>query len=162
MDKNINPKPKPGYKKPVSSAETAAEVYAESPIDEFLEPADFVPEPEISEAPVVAAPAVNQDAPPSAYAVVGGADQDPVYLDRCSYKHPTRKKSLSVHHVQRRLVEWGYSGAYLDKDGYYGDHTLAAVKKFQEDHDLAGDGLMNSNTLKAIFEGDNNVKVVIH
>lgn len=156
MNENSTHKPKPGFRKSASSAETDGE-YAGVPIDEYPEPADF----EISEAPVVAAPAVSQDAPPSAYAVVSGEDQDPVYLKRCVYKDLTRKKSLSVHHVQRRLAEWGYPNANLDKDGYYGDHTVAAVQQFQNDHGLEGDGMMNSSTLKAIFSGDPNVRVVL-
>ena len=143
MKEKNTPQPEPEISD--SSAETAAEEYA---VLEVFEEAEAVPTP-------------TPNVPPSAYAVVGGNDQDHVYLSRCLYKNLTRKKSLSVHHIQRRLHEWGYSEAYLDKDGYYGDHTQTAVKKFQEDHGLDGDGSMDSKTLMAIFEGDTNVMVII-
>jgi peptidoglycan hydrolase-like protein with peptidoglycan-binding domain len=68
---------------------------------------------------------------------------------------------MAVHHLQRRLLEWGYPDAYSDKDGYYGDLTEKSVREFQNDHGLAGDGKMNAETLLAIFENDQNVTIVI-
>jgi peptidoglycan hydrolase-like protein with peptidoglycan-binding domain len=61
--------------------------------------------------------------------------------------------------LQRRLVEWGYQDAFLDKDGFYGDQTKSAVEKFQADHGLTVTGLADYETFVAVFENDNNVLV---
>lgn len=85
---------------------------------------------------------------------------DPVLLSVCIYKNPAARKSLSVHHLQRRLNELGYHDAYGDKDGWYGDLTRAAVAAYQKDNGLVVDGregLMDEVTLKKIFAGDPNV-----
>jgi peptidoglycan hydrolase-like protein with peptidoglycan-binding domain len=77
------------------------------------------------------------------------------------YKNKLDRKSLTVHHIQRRLLEWGYTDAYSDRDGYYADGTVASVAKFQEDHKLTRtDGHMDCETMNAIFENDHNVTVV--
>lgn len=91
--------------------------------------------------------------------VVGSADTDTVYLDKCVYKNMYAKKSLTVHHLQRRLNELGFTDAYSDKDGWYGDLTKASVASFQAANNLEGDGLMNAATLSAIFAGDPNITV---
>jgi hypothetical protein len=98
---------------------------------------------------------------PSRYAVVGGGETDAVMLSRCVFKNPAARKSLTVHHLQRRLVELGYHEADADKDGWYGDLTRNAVAAFQRDRGFDGEGLMNEQTLLAIFDGDANVTVVI-
>lgn len=95
----------------------------------------------------------------SAYHVVSGGEYDVVHLSKAVYKNVAAKKSLTVHHLQRRLNEIGYHDAYLDKDGWYGDHTKNAVAAFQEDKKLGGDGMMDMQTMNAIFLGDNNVRV---
>lgn len=92
--------------------------------------------------------------------VIGNADTDTVYLDKCVYKNMYAKKSLTVHHLQRRLNELGFTSAYSDKDGWYGDLTKSAVASFQAANNLEGDGLMNAATLSAIFAGDSNITVV--
>jgi peptidoglycan hydrolase-like protein with peptidoglycan-binding domain len=51
--------------------------------------------------------------------------------------------------------------AGTDKDGWYGDHTARAVRSYQEDNKLNGDGAMNAPTFAAIFKGDPNVEIVI-
>lgn len=51
--------------------------------------------------------------------------------------------------------------AYLDKDGYYGDLTKGAVSGFQQKVGLPDTGIVDAATLKAVFENDNNVLVVI-
>jgi hypothetical protein len=91
--------------------------------------------------------------------VISDKGFDDVLVSKAVYKNVVAKKSLTVHHLQRRLNELGYSEAYLDKDGWYGDHTKSAVAKFQSDKNIPGDGLMDYTTMVAIFEGDNNVKV---
>lgn len=91
--------------------------------------------------------------------VVSGNDTDDVYLDKCVYKNKYARKSLTVHHVQRRLVELGYRDAGSDKDGWYGDLTQMSIATFQKDRSFAGEGCMNSETFVALFEGDQNVTV---
>jgi peptidoglycan hydrolase-like protein with peptidoglycan-binding domain len=97
--------------------------------------------------------------PAPARHVIGNADTDTVYLDKCVYKNPYAKKSLTVHHLQRRLNELGFTDAYSDKDGWYGDLTKSSVASFQAANNLEGDGLMNAATLSAIFAGDHNITV---
>lgn len=116
-------------------------------------------------APAPSEPAPKKEepvvAPPSGYAVVGKGDTDNVVLSKCVFKNKYAKKSLTVHHVQRRLAELGYADAVSDKDGWYGDLTKKAVLEFQEYLGLEGDGTMNAETFAAIFDGDKNVTVVI-
>lgn len=95
-----------------------------------------------------------------ATAVVGDADTDEVFLSRLVYK-AYAKKSLSVHHLQRRLNELGYPVAYSDLDGWYGELTHEAVAQFQIDRGLQASGLMNAETATAIFDGDPNVTLVL-
>jgi peptidoglycan hydrolase-like protein with peptidoglycan-binding domain len=101
--------------------------------------------------------------PPAAAknAAVSGNAVDDVLLSQCVYKNMYARKSLSVHHIQRRLVEWGYNDAVGDRDGWYGDLTKASVAAFQAAHNLQGAGEMNADTLAALFNGDENVNVVI-
>ena len=129
-------------------------------IDE-LEKVDGIPvfpeQPNALTAPVT----VSNSAPPTTYAVVSGGDIDPVHLSKCVYKSLTHKRSLTVHHLQRRLKEWGFVDAYLDKDGYFGDLTLKSVNEFRAAKGIVSDEAMDAATFSAIFEGDTNVSVVI-
>ena len=97
---------------------------------------------------------------PHATAVVGNDATDPVSLAACVYKNPYARKSLTVHHLQRRLNELGYTDANADLDGWYGDLTKNAVAKFQESNGMDASGLMDMVTLEKIFSGDPNVHVV--
>lgn len=96
-----------------------------------------------------------------ANAVVSGGSTDEVFLSKCVYKNMFARKSLTVHHVQRRLVELGYHVADSDKDGWYGDMTKLAVSQFQKDSGIEGDGTMNAATFSGLFTDDHNVTVVI-
>jgi hypothetical protein len=129
---------------------------------DYPEPADFTPEAEVVEE-VVAEPAEKPatTAPASAPYSVGGGDFDEVYLSKAIYKNIHSKKALTVHHIQRRLLEWGYPAAYSDKDGFYGDHTKNSVAEFQKAQGIEGDGLMNAETMTALFENDPNVTVIL-
>lgn len=91
--------------------------------------------------------------------VVSGADKDEVHLKQCVYKNPYARKSLTIHHLQRRLAELGYDEAAADRDGWYGDLTKAAVAAYQKDNKLDGNGVMNAKTFEAVFAGDPNVRV---
>jgi hypothetical protein len=126
---------------------------------DYPEPADFIPEDEVEE--VVAAVKPATTAPESAPYVVGGGEVDEVYLSKAIYKNIHAKKVLTVHHIQRRLLEWGYPAAYSDKDGFYGDHTKNSVAEFQKAQGIEGDGLMNAETMTALFENDQNVTVIL-
>jgi peptidoglycan hydrolase-like protein with peptidoglycan-binding domain len=124
------------------------------------EPVVVVEEPvAVIEEPAVSKKAVRNEAPTPARHVVSGGDTDDVYLDKCVYKNKFARKSLTVHHVQRRLTELGYRDAGSDKDGWYGDLTHMAVASFQKDRSIAGEGCMNSETFVALFDGDQNVTV---
>ena len=137
------------------------------------------PEPEPEPAPVViepaevAVPAVEPEPMPepkpapapkksrNPVVVVSGGEVDTVYLAKCVYKNKFERKSLTVHHLQRRLVELGYKEAGSDIDGYYGDLTKSAVYKYQEANGIPASGLMDVDTFVNIFNGDPNVDPVL-
>lgn len=128
------------------------EAYAEPTVEP-------TPEPEPEPAPTLKRKTENVTAP-AANHVVGDGDHDEVYLKQCVYKNMYARKSLTVHHLQRRLGELGYGDATADRDGWYGDLTLGSVKAFQEDNKLEPTGIMDAVTFERVFAGDPNVKVV--
>ena len=97
---------------------------------------------------------------PAGPAVVGLGERDDVSLSSCVYKNVYARKSLTVHHLQRRLTELGYVEASRDKDGYYGDLTRFAISKFQAANGIDGDGLIDAATFSLVFKGDPNVRIV--
>lgn len=137
-------------------------------------PAAPAPEPvkveEPKPEPVAAAP-VEQPKPvaptpqptprPAQSHVVGTGDKDDVYLAKCIYKNIYERKSLTIHHLQRRLEELGYKDVVGDKDGWLGELTMLSVEKFQKDKGLKSTGKVDAETFKRIFEGDSNVNVII-
>jgi peptidoglycan hydrolase-like protein with peptidoglycan-binding domain len=137
---------------PINVDESAVE---ETPIIED-QPVKQQPVP----APTPATTPATDAAPAAKNAAVSGNAVDDVLLSQCVYKNMYARKSLSVHHVQRRLVERGYTNAVGDKDGWYGDLTKDAVASFQKTHGIEGAGTMNAATLVALFDGDENVHVV--
>jgi hypothetical protein len=92
---------------------------------------------------------------------VSGEDVDDVILANCVYKNVYARKSLTVHHLQRRLVELGYKDADADKDGWLGDETVASIKDFQADKGMDVTGSVDADTFTKIFEGDVHVRVVL-
>lgn len=135
------------------------------------------PEPSADDKPSKSSDAVAKQAPqeekaapkadvavqaPATSAVVGNGDADVVYLSRCVYKNAHARKSLTVHHLQRRLYELGYRDAYADKDGWYGDLTRASVAAYQKANNIEGDGLMDAVTFASIFAKDKNVAVNLY
>ena len=98
---------------------------------------------------------------PAGPAVVGTGVVDDVILSSCVYKNDANRRSLTVYHVQRRLIELELLQDGLVKAGYYGDLTKQAVAVFQSNNGIVGDGLMNAETFTALFEGDPNVRVVL-
>jgi len=90
---------------------------------------------------------------------VSGDDVDDVRLGMCVYKNKYARKSLSVHHLQRRLTELGHPAAASDKDGWYGDETAAAVAEFRAERGLPESDVMDMTTFAMIFAGDTNVVI---
>lgn len=163
------PTPKPTAKKPSPKPTPPAEtkkvdikIY-----DAIVDESIFVSEPEEAPTEVVYTEKVEEpiavptsDVPPTVYAVVSNDLIDTVHASKIIPHNVKQKKSLSVHHLQRRLNEWGFSEAYLDKDGYYGDFTARAISDFQTKVGLPVTGLPDFNTLTRVFEGDTNVRLV--
>jgi hypothetical protein len=116
-----------------------------------------VPEPE-PEPTIVEEPKAHK---PKATEAVSGNGVDEVLLANCIYKNAFARKSLSVHHLQRRLIELGFKDADADKDGWLGDETVTAIKNFQASKGLDVTGSVDATTLTKIFEGDHNVHVVL-
>jgi hypothetical protein len=105
----------------------------------------------------VAKAAKSQPKSESGQAVSGNAVDD-VYLSSCVYKNEYQRKSLTVHHLQRRLAEVGYDAASGDKDGYYGDNTKLAVEQYQRSNQLEATGIVDERTFNMVFAGDPNVR----
>jgi peptidoglycan hydrolase-like protein with peptidoglycan-binding domain len=97
---------------------------------------------------------------PAGAFVVGNGVVDEVSASKIIYKNELARKSLSVHHLQRRLNELGYTEAYKDKDGYFGDKTRLALARFQTEKNLEATGQATLDTLKVLFAGDANVVIV--
>jgi peptidoglycan hydrolase-like protein with peptidoglycan-binding domain len=135
-----------------TETETDAIEQAEAPAAAPEPAAEAKPEPKTAPRPKPAA---------VANAVVGTGTTDDVFLSRCVFKSRMTRKSLSVHHLQRRLTELGFRDAGSDKDGWYGDLTFKAVKEFQAANKLEASGLVDAATLEAIFAGDPNVTVIV-
>jgi len=137
---------------------TSATFTAEDPVIvvEAIEPE---PAPEPAPAPKAKAKVRVEDT--EAAHVVGLGDKDEVILAQCVYKNMYARKSLTVHHLQRRLAELGYGDASADLDGWYGDLTKESVRQYQGDNNLEATSVMNADTLKRIFNGDPNVMVVV-
>jgi peptidoglycan hydrolase-like protein with peptidoglycan-binding domain len=93
--------------------------------------------------------------------VVSGKEVDDVLLSSLIYKNPHNKKSLSIHHLQRRLTELGFPLASSDKDGWLGDGTKIAIEQFRKKNNLPDAGLIDAETLKAIFDGDKGINLIL-
>lgn len=98
---------------------------------------------------------------PATAAVVSGKEVDDVALSALVYKNNLSKKSLSVHHLQRRLNELGFTTAFLDKDGWLGDGTKIAIEDFRKSKGIVASGLIDAETLKVLFEGDAGVNLIL-
>jgi hypothetical protein len=137
-----------------AAIDEAPEVEAPAPIIEPEVVVEPTPTPEPTPEPV----AVEK---PKAAQAVSGNGVDEVFLANCIYKNVFARKSLSVHHLQRRLIELGFKDADADKDGWLGDETVSAIKNFQASKGLDVTGSVDATTLTKIFEGDHNVQVVL-
>lgn len=135
----------------IPAGEPEAVVVVEEPTPAPVEP---TPEPIPAEVPVE----VPQQMPVVNAAVTGMTDE--VYLSKCVYENKFERKSLTIHHLQRRLEELGYKDVVGDRDGWLGELTMTSVNKFQEDRGLdVTDKSIDANTFTMIFSGDTNVNV---
>ena len=142
--------------------ETYIEPTGDIEIDEPVEVVEVEPEQVIVEEPTpepTPEPVVVEQ--PQASHAVSGEDVDDVILANCVYKNVYARKSLTVHHLQRRLIELGYKDADADKDGWLGDETVASIKDFQADKGMDVTGSVDADTFTKIFEGDVHVRVVL-
>ena len=133
--------------------ETNIEPAGDIEVDAPVEVVEVEPEQVIVEEPTPAAHHVSE--------AVSGEDVDNVILANCIYKNVYARKSLTVHHLQRRLIELGYKDADADKDGWLGDETVASIKDFQADKGMDVTGSVDADTFIKIFEGDVHVRVVL-
>jgi hypothetical protein len=142
--------------------EPTADIEVDAPVEVIeVEPEQVIveePTPEPTPEPIVV------EKPKASHQVshaVSGDDVDNVILANCIYKNVYARKSLTVHHLQRRLIELGYKDADADKDGWLGDETVASIKKFQADKGMDVTGTVDADTFIKIFEGDVHVNVVL-
>ena len=138
----------------------AAVVVEEQPVAPAPEPTpEPAPQPEPEPTPE---PAPRKRAVKSGVGIiVSGTDSDDVRLDMCIYKNPATRKSLSVHHLQRRLVECGFREAGTDKDGWYADATKRAVEQYQAANNRAVTGAVDADMLVALFADEPFINVIV-
>jgi hypothetical protein len=147
------------YKEPSSNTEKLEESSTEV-VAAVAAPAPKVEKKKIAEPVAVNIDIVRDSLPkPAGDAVVGNGVVDTVNLSSIVYKNLYAKKSLSVHHLQRRLNELNYTEAYEDRDGWFGDKTKSALARFQASNKVGADGIPDLDTLKKLFAGDPNVEV---
>lgn len=84
-----------------------------------------------------------------------------VFLSAAVYKNPVSRKSYTVHLIQAKLNELGYSIAYSDRDGYFGDLTAQGVSEFQKDKQIEETGRIDEKTLRELFKDDERVELVV-
>ena len=125
-------------------------------VEEPTPVAEPEPQPEPEQAPV------EPPAPmPAANAAVTG-DVDEVLLSKCVYENKFERKSLTIHHLQRRLEELGYKDVVGDRDGWLGELTMMSVNQFQKDRGMeVTDKSVDTGTFLAIFAGDPNVNPIV-
>jgi peptidoglycan hydrolase-like protein with peptidoglycan-binding domain len=105
--------------------------------------------------------AVRETIKPAGAFVVSGGVVDEVRLSAVVYRNALSRKSLTIHHLQRRLNELGFTSAYLDKDGWFDEGTKSAILLFQEANEIPPTGMVDADTFTKIFDGDPNVSVII-
>jgi peptidoglycan hydrolase-like protein with peptidoglycan-binding domain len=63
---------------------------------------------------------------------------------------------VDVKNLQKALIAEGYNVGKAGADGVYGNATAAAVRKYQQDHGLAVDGIAGKNTLGSLYGSTNS------
>jgi hypothetical protein len=139
--------------------EVAVTVEVEEPIAIVEEPTPAPVEPEPMPEPIPVEEPQPQTAVANA-AVTGSSDD--VYLSKCVYENKFERKSLTIHHIQRRLEELGYKDVVGDRDGWLGELTMMSVNQFQKDRGMeVTDKSVDTDTFLAIFAGDPNVNPIV-
>lgn len=115
-------------------------------------------EPAVEE-PKAKAKKTTSDLPASEPGQAVTGDVDEVLVSKCLYK-AVERKSLSVHHLQRRLAECGHRVVLKDRDGWLADNTVKGLRDFQAAQGLKVTGDADLATLQALFANDPNVVVV--
>jgi len=160
MSEEIKPETEEVVEKTTEVAEPAPEVVEPAPKVELTKKTQ-PQKPKFAEPVPVDLNAYRESLPqPAGPAVVGTGETDEVRLNAIVFKNLYARRSLSVHHLQRRLAELGFEQVAQDKDGYFGDPTLSAITAFQAQNGILADGL-DEVTFKKIFEGDPNVTVIV-
>ena len=95
---------------------------------------------------------------PAGPEVVGLGVTDPIYLSQMIYKNEKARRSLSVHHLQRRLKELGLK--IEDRDGWFGDSTKKAIFDFQRANGLTETGKPEAEHMALLFQNDPNVTLL--
>ena len=158
MAKNVNPTPTSGEDDFESDFDfvPAEEEIAETPEEEIVPEEDYTEKLPVEE--VVSAPVVTGDVPPALYSVTTSGEYDDIYLSKMIPNNIHATRVLSVFHLQRRLADWGCR-CIDENEGFYGEGTINAVKKFQEMKGFEPTGLVTLEMLKVLFEGDDNVRL---
>ena len=82
--------------------------------------------------------------------LVGTLNPGPSASDDPAVQLQQGDASDGVLHVQERLDAWGFPLPLLFEAGYFGDLTLDAVKRFQEEKSVLSSGVVTDSTLLAL------------
>jgi hypothetical protein len=139
--------------------EVAVAVEVEEPVAIVEEPTPAPVEPEPTPEPT---PVEEPQPQPAAVSAAITGSSDDVYLSKCVYENKFERKSLTIHHLQRRLEELGYKDVVGDRDGWLGELTMMSVNQFQQDKGLdVTDKTVDEVTFISIFAGDSNVNPIV-
>lgn len=92
--------------------------------------------------------------------VVSGGDTDTVATSAL-VTNPLARKSLSVHHLQRRLAEEGHHEAAADRDGFLGELTASATRSWQKSLGYEETGYLTIAQARQLFANDPNVNLFV-
>jgi hypothetical protein len=135
---------------------TTPEAEAEAKADNSMHPAP------VEAAPEKPAKQTRKPKPREPYAVVGHGDTDEVLYSRAvPLERAKTHKSLTIHHLQRRLTELGYPEAGADLDGRWGALTGRAVTDWQTASGYEATGELTPEQFLEIFSEDINVTAVL-
>lgn len=95
-------------------------------------------------------------------AVVGAGDTDTVAYSKARVPGPREnRKSLTVLHIQRRLMDEGFAEAASAPGGHYETLTTRAVTQYQKSLGAEPTGVLTREQFSGLFEDDPNVTVNI-
>lgn len=95
-------------------------------------------------------------------AVVGAGDTDIVLYSKAHVPGPKEnRKSLTVLHIQRRLMDEGFPEAASAPGGHYEALTTRAVSQYQEKLGAEPTGVLTREQFVNLFNDDPNVTVQV-